>query len=202
MEWVQVLTALLYQMAERFQVFGPLWGILLPIIEAFFPPLSITVIIAVNLFVYGYVLGYVYSWLGTCIGSLMVFYIIRNFFHDRFHERLKADGRADHYLEGFTRHGFWPVLLLSSFPFIPSLLVIGSGALSDISFRTFAIALSLGKLVMVFLLAYLGYSAAGFFVSPWRTLLLLLLMAVFWVLVIHPMGSPRRRWWRRLPWFR
>ncbi len=192
MEWFQTLMVYLYQLAERFQVLGPVWGIVLPVIEAFFPPLSITVIITANILIYGYIPGYIYSWTGTVVGNLLVFYVIRNFLHDRFRLWLKAGGKGQHYLEAFTRRGEILVFILSCFPFTPSLLITGSGALSDIPFFRFALSMAAGKLIMVLSLAYLGYSIADIFNRPWPVVILLVAMTAFWYFLIHPIGRRRK----------
>ena len=62
---------------ESYSAYGPLPGILLPLIEAFLPILPLVLFVAANANVYGLGLGILYSWVGVTAGSLLVFWIAR-----------------------------------------------------------------------------------------------------------------------------
>lgn len=50
---------------DSYRSFGPLPGVLLPLIEAFLPFLPLFVFIMANVNAFGFWLGFLYSWVGT-----------------------------------------------------------------------------------------------------------------------------------------
>lgn len=158
-------------LVERFSGFGPLGGILLAMIEAFFPPLPLSLIVTVNVVAYGFGLGYLYSWLGTFLGSMIVFFLIRKFgrkyFSGYIHKH--AAGKFAHLLFWIKKKGFMPLFIMLTFPFTPSIVVCILAGLADVRTDQYVTALFFGKLIMVLSLSFIGYNVGAFVTQPLKS---------------------------------
>ncbi|NRG43616.1 TVP38/TMEM64 family protein, partial [Bacillus sp. CRN 9] len=69
---------------EEYRSFGPLPGILLPLLEAFLPFLPLFLFVMANANAFGLWLGFLYSWIGSVAGALLVFILIRKYGQAKF----------------------------------------------------------------------------------------------------------------------
>ena len=67
------------QLIQEYRSFGPIPGIVLPMLEAFLPFLPLVLFIMANVNAFGLWLGFLFSWSGACLGALLVFWIIRKY---------------------------------------------------------------------------------------------------------------------------
>src|SRR3954454_21097044 len=67
------------ELIKAYRSFGPLPGILLPMLEAFFPFLPLFLFVMANANAFGLWFGFLFSWIGACTGALMVFWIVRKY---------------------------------------------------------------------------------------------------------------------------
>ena len=58
-------------------MWGPVAGVLLPTLEAFFPILPLVGFVIINVAAFGFFFGYLYSWIGNCLGSFLLFLLLR-----------------------------------------------------------------------------------------------------------------------------
>ncbi len=79
------------------------------------------------------------------------------------------------------KHGFGPLFLLLCFPFSPSAIINLVAALSGISLYQFALAVLLGKSVMIFTVSYIGDSIVSFAQNPVKTILVAIGIAIIWI---------------------
>ncbi|SRR6056297_268518 len=166
----------LFSIINLIEKYGMIAGITLPIIETFLPFLPLVFFVTLNVLVFGFLPGYIYSYLGNVAGSILLFLVVRyirknklkNFFetHDRFLEFQKKLQQKD----------FSVLFVLFSFPFTPSFLVTGIAALSNIKFIHFLVSLLLGKIIMIFYLAFIGFNISSFFENPTRSIFLILII--------------------------
>ena len=98
-------------------------GILIAMIEAFFPPLPLAVLVTVNIMGFGFFVGYVLSYIGTCIGTVLVYVLIRKIGAKRLIPWLNRQKEYKRFQEWFQGKGIFPLIILFSFPFTPSILV-------------------------------------------------------------------------------
>lgn len=169
------------QFLENLSSLGPLPGILVPLLEAFLPFLPLIVIIAANVNIYGFGFGTIFSWIGIVVGAVVLFGICRKYGH-RIRERLLKRYAATEKIFGWVENkGFTPLFLLSCFPFTPSVLITIVAALSNLPFRSFLVAVSLGKAVMVLLIAVLSFDITNLFTEPWRIVASIAGIAVLWI---------------------
>jgi uncharacterized membrane protein YdjX (TVP38/TMEM64 family) len=184
-EWINQLKDMdmehLQRTLESYSAFGPLPGILLPLVEAFLPFLPLFLFIAVNANVYGLWLGFLYSWIGVSVGSVLVFWIARKLgrrFGIWLQKRFPGTTKFFHWIE---RRGFTPIFLLACFPFSPSVLINIASGLSTVRFNTFLIAILLGKAVMIFSISLLSFDITELARQPWRAVVAIAVIFVMWV---------------------
>lgn len=170
-----------HDMITSLSIYGPIPGIALPFSESFLPFLPLILIIAANVNVYGLGLGFLYSWIGITLGSLLLFYLAR-----------KLGGRFGHYLQRrfplvakffawIEDKGFTPVFLLACLPFAPSFFITIAAGLSTLKLRTFAIAMMLGKAVMILCIAILSFDITELADEPWRVVAAAVFIALLWL---------------------
>ncbi|WP_035512601.1 TVP38/TMEM64 family protein [Halalkalibacillus halophilus] len=165
---------------EIYGSYGPLPGIGLTFIEAFFPMLPILVFIIANTMVYGLFFGFIYSWIGITAGATVVFLLVRKMERFRWVRKIKYQKQIQKVTNFFDRRGFGPLFLILAFPFAPSALINIVAAFTRMTLIQFFLALSLGKAIMVFAVAYVGESITAFTENPVRTIIVGVLVAVFW----------------------
>ncbi|MDP5276684.1 TVP38/TMEM64 family protein [Chengkuizengella axinellae] len=182
---------------EKYRGFGPLPGILLPLLESFLPILPIFFIVLVNAQVYGLGLGFLFSWLGITIGSYSIFLIARTLgkklnvylqkkystkhkpkFLIKHKHRIQKASQIFHWIE---KRGFSVIFILACLPFAPTFLVNVVAGLSEVSKRTFFIATCLGKAFMSFLVSLVGYDILSVAENPWKLILTTSLLFIIWI---------------------
>lgn len=165
---------------QEYRSFGPIPGILLPMIEAFFPFLPLVLFVMANASAFGLWLGFLYSWIGSCMGALLLFLLIRRFGQKRIFSFLSKHPKVRKLMDWVDRHGFGPLFLLLCFPFTPSVIVNVVAALSKISLYQYMLAVAIGKMVMIFMISFVGYDLHSLITKPYRTAIVLLLIFILW----------------------
>ncbi|MBD7938022.1 TVP38/TMEM64 family protein [Cytobacillus sp. Sa5YUA1] len=165
---------------EEYRSFGPLPGILLPLIEAFLPFLPLFLFVMANANAFGLWGGFLYSWIGSVAGALLVFFIIRKYGQARFLSVIKNHDKVKKLMAWVEKHGFAPLFLLLCFPFTPSAIVNIVAGLSRISIAQYALAVIAGKMVMIFTVSFVGHDIASLITKPTRTAIVILIIAILW----------------------
>ncbi len=165
---------------EEYRSFGPLPGIFLPMLEAFIPVLPLFIFIMANAAAFGLWLGFIYSWLGTCVGALLVFFLVRKYGQKRFFSFLSRHEKIKKLMDWVERHGFGPLFLILCFPFTPSSAINVVAGLSKIKTSQFVLAVLCGKLVMVFVVSFIGYDIRALFQQPIRTAIVAIIILILW----------------------
>ena len=168
------------ELIDSYRSFGPLPGILLPMVEAFIPFLPLFVFIMANVNAFGFWLGFLYSWAGTILGALLVFSIIRRYSKKRFLSFLRKHKKVQKPMIWIERHGFGPLFLLLCFPFTPSALVNIVAGLSRISTSQYVLAVIAGKLVMISTISFIGYDLKSMIAQPLRTIPVIIAIFILW----------------------
>jgi uncharacterized membrane protein YdjX (TVP38/TMEM64 family) len=168
------------ELIQRYRSFGPIPGILLPMLEAFLPFLPLFIFVMANASAFGLWLGFLYSWLGSCAGALMLFFLIRKFGQKRIFSFLSKHQKVKKMMDWVDRHGFGPLFLLLCFPFTPSVVVNVVAGLSKISIYQYMLAVSIGKMVMIFTISFVGYDLRSLITQPYRTAIVFLVIFILW----------------------
>lgn len=156
---------------------GPLVGIMLPIIEAFFPILPLVLFVTINVTVFGLFWGYIFSWIGNCIGSFLLFLLIRKIGGKKIEKKISAS-KYNGALEKIKTRNYSLLFFLYCFPFTPSFLISSASALANMSVSLFLLILLPSKLVMLISLAFIGFNIKSFFVSPAKSVIYVILVLV------------------------
>ncbi len=171
----------LEEIMNSYKTLGPVIGILLPMLEAFLPFLPLVVFIVANVTAYGLLYGFVLSWAGSVVGSYLVFLIIRKYGRARILNFLTKHQRTSRLIHWVERNGFGPLFLLLCFPFTPSAIVNVVAGLSNIRKSTYLTALILGKLIMIFVISFIGADIRALISQPIRTAIVAAVIALLWV---------------------
>ncbi|HHZ00171.1 MAG TPA: TVP38/TMEM64 family protein, partial [Tissierellia bacterium] len=112
------------------ETWGPLAGILFPVVEAFLPILPLVGFVIMNVAVFGFFFGYLYSWIGNCLGSFLLFLLLRKVGAKKIEEKIRRS-KFRTTLEKVKRKQLNLLFLLYCFPFTPSFLLSGAAALTN-----------------------------------------------------------------------
>ena len=177
-----VIGHFIIQILEVYGSFGPLPGFLLPFIEAFLPFLPVIVFILANSIVYGLIFGFILSWLGAATGAILLFYILRKMQRFEWVRKIKEQKQVRKVTSFFDRRGFGLMFLLLCFPFSPSALINVVAAFTRMSIQQFALAVLLGKAVMIFSVSYVGSSITSFASNPTKAIVIGICIVVVWAI--------------------
>lgn len=169
------------ELTQSYRAFGPLIGFLLPFLEAFLPFLPLFVFVFANATAYGLWLGFLLSWLGSVAGAYAVFLIVRKYGQARFMNYMTRHEKVQKLIRWVERNGFGPLFLLLCFPFTPSALVNLVAALSNINRYYYLLTVMAGKLVMVFMISFVGYDIRALFTQPLRTAIVIAVIVILYV---------------------
>jgi uncharacterized membrane protein YdjX (TVP38/TMEM64 family) len=171
----------LMQLFESYRSLGPFFAIFLPLLEAFFPFLPLVVFIVANVNSFGLWLGFFLSWIGACSGAIIVFIIMRRLGQLRFFRRLQEKKAIKKLLTWIERRGFSPLFLILCFPFTPSAAINVVAGLSRINVWQFILAVLSGKLVMIFMVSFIGQDLHSLFTQPIRSIIVGIVILLLWV---------------------
>lgn len=177
-EWFTINN--LMKLIQDYRSFGPVPGLILPMIEAFFPFLPLFLFVTANASAFGLGWGFLFSWIGACTGALLVFSIIRKYGQKKFLSFLKNHKRVKKLVDWVDKHGFGPLFLLICFPFTPSAVVNIVAGLSRISIYQYGLAVLAGKMVMIFSISYIGHDIPSLIQNPKKTIVLAVIIFVLW----------------------
>ncbi|MFC4098637.1 TVP38/TMEM64 family protein [Paenibacillus xanthanilyticus] len=183
-QWIHELKQLdldhLQRTLQSYSAFGPLPGIALTMIESFLPILPLLVFVAANANIYGLWLGSLYSWIGVSAGSLIVFILARKLGR-RFRPWLQRRyPKMEKFFDWVEHRGFTPIFLFACFPFSPSALINIVSGIGNVPFRSFLLAVLLGKAVMIFGVSVLSFDIADLAEEPWRIVVAVVMIVVMW----------------------
>ncbi|MFI8576577.1 MULTISPECIES: TVP38/TMEM64 family protein [Rossellomorea] len=166
---------------QQYRSFGPIPGILLPLLEAFLPFLPLVVFVTANANAFGLWWGFLFSWIGATLGALIVFLLVRRYGETRFFRFLRKNRQVKRLTKWVDKHGFGPLFILLCFPFTPSALVNVVAGLSSISIAQYMLAVVTGKMVMIFTISFIGYDIISLVRQPIRTVIVAAIIFVLWI---------------------
>lgn len=175
--------AALMEIMETIQSLHPLFGLLAAGLEAFFAFLPLVAIVAFNVLAYGFWWGYILSYGGSLLGSFALFLLVRYFLSSWYEKKAQDHKTLARFTKKIQKKGFGPIFLLFCFPFTPSFFVSAAAGIADVGKRSFLVALAGGKLVMVFILATIGFQLQDILDHPVRTLLILGIIFLIWFIL-------------------
>ncbi|WP_085521869.1 TVP38/TMEM64 family protein [Tuberibacillus sp. Marseille-P3662] len=166
---------------QGYRGLGSFLGIILPMLEAFFPILPLLAFVLANAAAYGYFLGFLLSWAGSCIGSIIVFWFFRTVAKRKLGNWLEKRENIHNMLLWVEKGGFGPVFIVLSIPFTPSSIINVVSGLSNMNPRSFILAVAMGKAIMVGIVSYFGEDWQEIIRQPVRIIVIIAVLAVLWV---------------------
>ncbi|HNZ83493.1 MAG: TVP38/TMEM64 family protein [Sedimentibacter sp.] len=164
------------------ETWGPVAGILLPVVEAFIPILPLVGFVIINVAAFGFFFGYLYSWIGNCLGSFLLFLLLRKAGARRINEKISRS-KYRHTLEKVKKKQLNVLFILYCFPFAPSFLLSGAAALTNMSTEMFLVILLPSKFVMLLSLAFIGQNVSSFFENPAKSIFFIIFIVLLNLLV-------------------
>lgn len=149
--------------------YGPLFGIFLPMIEAFIPILPLAAFVIINVNVFGFLLGYLYSWVGACTGSYLLFLMIKKIGTNKFEKKIK-NTKYEKIIIKIKEKNISLLFLLYCFPFTPSFILSITAALANINSKKFFLVLLPSKFIMMISFVYIGENIKSFFINPLKSI--------------------------------
>lgn len=146
---------------------------------ALFPIIPFPIIGGIIGAMYGTFLGGFVTWVASTAASIIMFLFIRFVFQNWGLRIIRRYKRLEMITVMFERNAFITILVSRLIPFIPSIVVNAYSAVSRVSFVSYTIASSLGKIPAMLLFAVLGHSLVStnrevFFVIALYALIILL----------------------------
>lgn len=170
----------LSDLTHEYRALGPLFGLLLPFLEAFLPFLPLVVFIVANVTAYGILFGFLLSWAGSVAGAYTVFLVIRKYGRARVLNFITRHQKIQKLILWVERNGFGPLFLLICFPFTPSALVNIVAGLSNMKKNTYLWTVVLGKLIMILIVSFIGSDIKALVTQPLRTAIMIGIMIILW----------------------
>ncbi|SER63982.1 TVP38/TMEM64 family protein [Psychrobacillus sp. OK032] len=167
-------------LTQDYRALGPIIGILLPFLEAFLPFLPLIVFIVANVTAYGLLFGFLLSWAGSVIGAYTVFLVIRKYGRARVLGIITRHEKIQKLILWVEKNGFGPLFLLICFPFTPSALVNIVAGLSNMKKNTYLWTVTLGKLIMIFIVSFIGSDIKALITQPVRTAIVVIIIVILW----------------------
>lgn len=149
---------------------------------ALFPIIPFPIIGGIIGAMYGTFLGGFVTWVGSTLASLLMFLFIRYVFQAIGLKVIHRYEKLDMLTRMFERNAFITILVSRLIPFIPSIIVNCYSAVSRVSFLSYAIASSLGKIPAMLLFAVLGHS---FVSSSYEVIIVIGIYAVIILMTIY-----------------
>jgi uncharacterized membrane protein YdjX (TVP38/TMEM64 family) len=125
---------------------------------ALFPIIPFPIIGGIIGAMYGTLLGGFVTWVASTAASIIMFIFIRFVFQSWGLKIIHRYKRLEMITLMFERNAFITILVSRLIPFIPSIVVNAYSAVSRVSFFSYALASSLGKIPAMLLFAVLGHS--------------------------------------------
>ena len=140
-------------------------------------------ITAANILFFGIVNGTIISFLGEAIGAAIAFSLYRKGFKKIMAKSLEKYPAVKRLTDARNKEAFYLIFSLRLIPFVPSGLITFAAAAGSVSFVTFLLASSLGKLPALIMEAWSVYQVTKF---GWQGKLILAVVAVgllFWLII-------------------
>lgn len=159
-DWLELLRVIIQENIWL----APFFGVILPFIEALFPSIPLTVLIAFNLGVLssayggleGTILTILLSTFGSFMGMFLIFLLIRVTFANYFARKVNDNKYGRMFLNIVEGKKVWLVLIILSNPFMPSAILNYALSLTKIKLPKYIFLTLTSRLIIVLFLVFLG----------------------------------------------
>lgn len=140
-------------------IWGAVISCLLITVESILPFLPLCVFITLIFYTFGNIFGFLISWFFTCLGCFLSFALFRNKikgWFDKKYAKKKVGKKVKRFMKYIDRMSLSNLAILVAIPFTPAFVVNIAAGLSNISKKKFMVAITIGKLFMVYFWGYIG----------------------------------------------
>lgn len=175
MEYIQNI----YDIVNNYWLLSIVVGLTSVFIESFLPMLPLVAIVTANAALFGMSLGLIISWIGSTSGTICLFLLVKKISNKKFIKILKNE-KVEKAIGWMEEKGFKLLFLAYACPFLPACVVTISQGLAKRNTTDFISAVVAGKLVMFFIVSYIGKDIMGFITSPFKVITLVLITLLAW----------------------
>lgn len=165
----------LLQLFKEYPDLAILISICISILIALLGVIPSVFVTAANILFFGFWNGTLISFLGEAIGAGIAFVLYRRGFKKLVAKGLDKYPRVKKIINAEDKEAFYLIFSLRLIPFVPSGLITFAASIGRVSFLTFLISSSLGKLPALLIEAYSVYEVTRF---GWQGKLILLIIAL------------------------
>lgn len=169
----------IYNIVNDYWLLSIMVGLMSVFVESFLPILPLVAIVTANAALFGMYLGLVISWIGSTLGTILLFLLVKKISNKRF-AKLLTNEKVEKAIDWVDEKGFKLLFLAYACPFLPACVVTISQGLAKRSTTDFVSAVISGKLVMFFIISYIGNDIMGFITNPLKVGTLLLITFLAW----------------------
>ena len=171
----------IYNIVNDYWLLSVIVGLTSAFVESFLPVLPLVAIVTANAALFGMIPGLIISWIGSSAGTICLFFLTKKINNDKLLKFLKNE-RLEKAIGWVEEKGFKLLFLAYACPFLPACVVTISQGLSKRDFVDFIPGVISGKLVMFFIVSYIGNDIMGFITSPLKISMLALITFIAWAI--------------------
>ena len=175
MEFIQSM----YNIVTDYWILSIAVGLASAFVESFLPMLPLVAIVTANAALFGMIPGFIISWLGSVLGTICLFWAVKKLSDGKFVKFLTNE-KVEKAIDWVEEKGFKLLFLAYACPFLPACVITISQGLSKRDLADFISAVVAGKLVMFFIISYIGKDIIGFITSPIKVLTLAVITFIAW----------------------
>ena len=169
----------IYVLVNDYWILSVIVGMTSVFIESFLPFLPLVALVTANAALFGMIPGLVISWIGSSAGTICLFFIVKKISNKRFRKFLTNE-MVEKAVDWVESKGLKLLFLAYACPFLPACVVTISQGLAKRDMAEFISAVISGKLVMFFIVSYIGKDIFGFITNPFKVSALVLITFIAW----------------------
>lgn len=169
----------IYDIVNDYWILSIIVGLTSVFIESFLPILPLIAIVTANAALFGMYQGLIISWIGSTTGTICLFLLVKKISNKKFIKILKNE-KVEKAIDWVEEKGFKLLFLAYACPFLPACVITISQGLAKRNTIDFISAVVAGKLVMFFIVSYIGNDIKGFITNPLKVGTLILVLILAW----------------------
>lgn len=155
---------------------GPLFGILIILLESVFPIIPLAVFLSFNAIAFGPFWGFLLNWFATCLGCLLSYYVFKKGIGERIDKKIKKDSKVIEMIKYINKLSFPSLVLLMALPFTPAFAVNIAAGLSNMESKKFIPAVLISKPSIIFFWSYVGKTIILSIGDIWKIIQMVLIL--------------------------
>ncbi len=137
-------------------VCAPIVGSLLIVLESILPMLPLFVFITMNFIAFGKVWGFIISWLCTILGCSLSYFLVRKLGYNYVKRRIPNESIIKKSLTYIQKLSLTKITVILAIPFTPAFIFNFAAGLSNMAYKKFLIAITIGKIFLVYFWGVVG----------------------------------------------